>query len=74
MSTPHYWLQNSLNGWKLEFQRELRKDRKRLETLRAMSHPVTEDQERLIQIKDGWVKQIEAEMSALAPADRGGAA
>ncbi|HEY8751622.1 MAG TPA: hypothetical protein VIM11_26810 [Tepidisphaeraceae bacterium] len=54
---------NSLKGWKKDFEREQRRNRKRLETLRGMEHPCADDQEQLINIRDGWIKQIEQELA-----------
>lgn len=64
-----YYL-NSLKGWKKHFERERRINRKRLETLRGMKHPCADDQEQLIAIQDGWIKQIDAELAAVPNGDR----
>jgi hypothetical protein len=57
------WYINSLKDWKKTFEREQRKGQKRLEVLRGMGHPVAADQEQLLSIRDGWIKQIERELS-----------
>lgn len=59
------WYLNSLKGWKKDFEREGRQSRKRLETLRAMKHPVVPDLEQLIAIQDGWIKQLEQEITSV---------
>lgn len=56
------WYLNSLRGWKKDFEREQRQGRKRLETLKGMGHPCAVDQEDLLKIRDGWIKQIEQEI------------
>jgi hypothetical protein len=69
------WYLNSLKGWKRDFEREGRQNRKRLETLRAMNHPVVPDLEQLLVIQGGWIKQLDDEIaSVVSNGDRGSAA
>lgn len=64
-----YYL-NSLREWKRDFERGQRKDSKRLETLKGMGHPGAADQEALLKIRDGWIKQIEIEIATVLNGER----
>jgi hypothetical protein len=59
------WYLNSLKDWKKTFEREQRQGRKRLEILKRTGHPCASDQEQLLNIRDGWIKQIEQEIAAV---------
>lgn len=64
------WYLNSLKGWKKDFEREQRSGRKRLESLRGMGHPCAADQEELLKIRDGWIKQIDIEIATISNGER----
>jgi hypothetical protein len=55
---------NSLKAWKDDFERQQKASHSRLRALQRQKHPCTEQQQKLIDMRQAWINQIDAELSA----------
>jgi len=64
---------NSLRESKKSLERKQKAARVRLAALRGQNHPVADDQDALIKIRDGWIKELDQLLSERADIQIAGA-